>query len=86
MPISWQDADKQFFAGVNWSDLHTLTKTIGTGQSVENAGNLYMLNPVTPLPVSEFPLSPEKQTKEAQKLTAQKKEIAMMQAWLKAKP
>lgn len=51
--VLWTDADAQFDAFSN-ADLQQIVSAIGTDHSVNVAGNLRLLKPVTPKPLSEL--------------------------------
>ncbi|HSW87296.1 MAG TPA: site-2 protease family protein [Rhabdochlamydiaceae bacterium] len=74
-PVSWKQADAQFASNINWKDLDRLTQSIGTSQAMTHAGNLYLLNPVTPVLKKDLPLSEEEQARANSLLNEQRKEI-----------
>lgn len=88
-PVSWKQADAQFASNIHWKDLERLTQSIGTSEQLTHAGNLYMLNPVTPVLKKDIPLSPEEQAfanaqlKEIEKLKDPNQKAAALQ-WLEA--
>lgn len=73
--ISWQNEDADFNKHINWKDLQTITKTIGSERPVTSAGDLVLLKPVTPKTQMELVLSPEKQAWLASEILERKKEI-----------
>jgi regulator of sigma E protease len=73
--LSWKDADGYFASSIPVADLIKMTSSIGTKEPIKQLGNLTMLNPVTPKPYSDFPLSEEQKEERAELLAAQKKQI-----------
>jgi len=53
-PISWKKTNEFFNAKVNYDELGHLINSIGTRDQVNEIGNLKLLNPVKPLPLSNF--------------------------------
>ncbi len=74
-PVSWKDADKAFVAGIQWKDLGNMIQSIGTAQPIKQLGNLVLLNPVSPKPMSQLPIPEEKKEEIAAAFEAQRKEI-----------
>lgn len=72
---SWQEADHNYESTINWADLQKITSTLGMHSKTAVAGELHLLNPITPKTRSEFILSPEKQALYSTELLAQKKNI-----------
>ncbi len=70
-----QTADEQFEKEVNWQDVAKIASTLGTNHPVKNAGDLYLLRPVTPKMRNEIVFSPENQQQLNTALLEQKKEI-----------
>lgn len=73
--VSWKIADKDFDSSINWDDLQKITSSIGSASLQKEAGNLRLLNPVTPKPLTEFPFYIEKKDAYAQEVNAHKKAI-----------
>lgn len=73
--ISSLSEDADFDKHINAKDLLAIVKSIGTGHPVKQAGNLYLLAPITPKTQSELMLSPEKQAWLTTSLLEKKKEI-----------
>ncbi len=67
-PIAWQQADAQF-ESFQSADLQKIASSIGTSHEISSSGNLYLLNPVTPIPFGQFGVEV------AQKFENKKKEI-----------
>ena len=76
--VSWQEADNSFFLGVNFSDLQAMSSTIGTDGLVKEKGNLVLLSPVEPKPLTAFPLPDSIKTRLAADFMEQKKRIEKM--------
>jgi len=74
-PISWKLADEEFDNQMNWGELRKITQSIGTSHPIKEAGNYYLLNPITPKMRSDFELSPERQAWLNAELLEQKKEV-----------
>ncbi len=73
-PDSWKEADR-YFTDFSMEELKTIVHSIGGQQLVHEAGNLRLLNPVTPICLSDFPLPKEKKLQRQMKLEDQKKAI-----------
>jgi regulator of sigma E protease len=56
----WKDADSQFDSHIDWDALQRMVFSIGTGKSIEEVGNLVLLQPVTPKPLYVFGQDPDK--------------------------
>ena len=76
--VLWTEADQQFdqFSTV---DLEKIVNSIGTDNSIAEAGTLHLLNPISPKPLIEFSLSEEQKAQIANELTASRKEIEAIQ-------
>lgn len=74
-PVSWKDADKAFTAGIAWNDLSSMIQSIGTERPMKQLGNLILLNPVSPKPMSQLDIPEEKKEEMEATLAAQRKEI-----------
>ncbi|HSX10499.1 MAG TPA: site-2 protease family protein [Chlamydiales bacterium] len=72
--VIWSDADRQFDQ-FSVADLEKVVSSIGTDKPVTSAGNLHLLNPIVPKPLSDFPLTEEQRARLTQDLTETKKEI-----------
>lgn len=59
-PISWKEADKAYIANIAWKDLNRMIQSIGTSTPLKEQGNLKLLNPVIPKPLSQMSISQEK--------------------------
>ncbi len=73
--LSWKDADQYFLSNTNWSELSQITNALGTSKAPTQVGSFYLLNPITPRPLSEFPLTETQRTWLAQREDEQKKQI-----------
>lgn len=58
--VSWKEADRAFVEGIQWNDLDRMIQSIGTSQPIKALGNLKLLNPVAPKPLSQLSISNEK--------------------------
>jgi regulator of sigma E protease len=76
--ISWKAADNKFMAGVAFEDLQKLSQSIGTENRLQSIGDLHLLAPIQPKPLSEFPLSESIKERLASEFIAQKKQIEQM--------
>lgn len=76
--VSWKDADKAFVAGIQWNDLNKMIQSIGTVDPIKTLGNLKLLNPVTPKPLSQLSISSEKREEIEAQTKAQLKQIEEM--------
>jgi regulator of sigma E protease len=74
-PVSWKDADKAFVSSIAWSDLGNMIQSIGTERPTKQAGNLVLLNPVSPRPMLLLDIPEEKKEEIEAALAAQRKEI-----------
>ena len=73
IPSHNEDAD--FDKHINWNDLQTIVKSIGSGRLVKQAGNLVLLKPIEPKTQNELMLTPDKQAWLATAILERKKEI-----------
>jgi regulator of sigma E protease len=76
--ISWKKADADFMGGISFSDLEQLTHSILTKERLSSLGNLYLLKPVEPKPLSALPLKDSAQAIRESTLSQQKKQIEEM--------
>ncbi|HSX04779.1 MAG TPA: RIP metalloprotease RseP [Rhabdochlamydiaceae bacterium] len=74
---SWRESDNTF-ANFPLDHLKAIVNSIGSQQPVHEAGNLRLLNPVTPIRLSDFPLPDEKKMQREQQIEEQKKTIEAM--------
>lgn len=74
-PVSWKTADSTIASGVNFKDLQMLIDSIGTSGRLAELGDLCLLQPVKPKPVSDFTLSEATRTRLANEFVEQKKRI-----------
>jgi regulator of sigma E protease len=74
-PVSWKEADKAFVAGIQWEDLNRMVQAIGTQDAIREMGNLKLLNPVTPKPFNQLPISAQKKEELESLASAQHKQI-----------
>lgn len=76
--VLWTEADRQFddFSAQN---LEKIVSSIGTNHPVAHSGDLYLLNPVTPKPLSDFVLSEPQKAQLAEELAQSRKEIEKIQ-------
>lgn len=73
--VSWKEADKAYLEGIQWNDLNKVIQSIGTPNAIRNLGNLKLLNPVTPKPLSQLSISSEKREELDAQTKAQLKQI-----------
>lgn len=73
--VLWDAADEEFDKQLNWADLQEIEKSIGSADSVDQKGNLYLLNTVKPKKISDFELPPELAAIRATTLQEQRKKI-----------
>ncbi|HSX11862.1 MAG TPA: site-2 protease family protein [Rhabdochlamydiaceae bacterium] len=71
---SWKNADHNF-ANFSMDQLKTIVHSIGSQKPIWQAGTLRLLNPVTPIRMSEFPLSEEKKAERERQIAEQKKAV-----------
>ncbi len=71
-PISWENEDEKFYANVKWADLNKIVQNLG---SVRQSGNLYLLNPITPIPQDEYPANRSQLRQTAELVKEQQKNI-----------
>ncbi len=74
-PVSWKEADKAFVAGIQWDELTKMVQSIGTKNLIKEQGNLKLLNPISPKPLSQMSISEEKREQMALEAAAQLKMI-----------
>lgn len=77
--ISSQHADASFDKQLILKDMQKIAESIGTGHLITEAGNYYLLKPVTPKIRSDFALSPEKQALMVADIQEQQKEIEQIE-------
>lgn len=70
----WTNADSQF-EEFGPKDLNAIVSSIGTDKPVMEAGNLHLLNPITPQPLTDLPLSASQKSQLKQEFAHSKKEI-----------
>jgi len=63
----YREADKSFEASFEVAQLEKIIHTIGTNSVTRDAGNLRLLNTVTPAPLREIPVQPKKKPAKAKK-------------------
>lgn len=73
--IGASEGDKTFIHSFDVPDLETLIQSIGSGQLQREKGNFTLLEPVTPLPISSFPMSDVQRKINEETLAKQKKAI-----------
>ncbi|MFI5334920.1 MAG: site-2 protease family protein [Chlamydiales bacterium] len=77
--ISWKNVDRFFLENVQWDTLEKIIHSLGTEKEVQHAGNFFLLSPVTPVAMNEFPLNPGQRTHVEDKENAIKKQIASIE-------
>jgi regulator of sigma E protease len=58
--VSWKEEDHVFKSATNWEALLPITRSIGTNEKVVSNDNFYLLNPITPIRLKDFPLPESK--------------------------
>lgn len=87
--VSYLEEDQRFLNGTHWDDLQLMTRSIGQNAPLTQQGSFYLLEPITPIPLKDFPFSEEqrkvyetalaKQEEAIQKLTdAEEREQATL--------
>ncbi|NGX45932.1 MAG: putative zinc metalloprotease [Chlamydiae bacterium] len=74
----WTEADKAFASSFEIGDLKKIISQIGVvqgGKGEVKAGDLRLLNPIAPIAMQDFPLSPEKEVERQEYLASRKKAI-----------
>ncbi len=78
-PLSWKEADKSFVASFEMQQLDKIIRSIGTKNPVTQAGNLTLLAPIKPIPVSQIPKAEEQSQKQLEKISKRKQEIEQIE-------
>lgn len=73
--VSWQNSDSDFVQGISFSDLGQLEHSLLTKERLASIGNLYLLQPIEPKPLSSLPLKDSVQNRMQDTLSQQKKQI-----------
>lgn len=73
--VSWKDADNYYLKHTDLQAISEITAKLGVDQAPSQSKNFYLLEPVMPRPLSEFPLTSEQKAWLAQKEAEQKKQI-----------
>lgn len=55
----WSEADKDFIASLDLNDIEKITQTIGTDRQLQESGSLHLLQPVPPISIQAFPMTPK---------------------------
>ena len=76
--ILWTKADDQF-ADFSIQNLSQIVSSIGTDHLVSNAGDLHLLNPITPKPLNQFLFTDSQKTLLEEQMAKSKKEIESIQ-------
>ncbi len=74
-PIPFEKADEDFMKGVSFADLNALVDGVGVKKALNNKGNLYLLKPIVPKPMSDFLVSDSIKEKRMTMEAEQKKQI-----------
>jgi len=77
-PLTWKNEDRQFVQSINWNELSEMVASLSSDKTKKNVGDLYLLNPVTPVPYKDLPFSPEYRMRIMGAFAAQEKEIQAM--------
>jgi regulator of sigma E protease len=78
-PVSWKEADKAFVAGIQWSDLEKMIQSIGSLNPIKELGDLRLLNPAQPKPMSQLSIPDEKREQMEAVIAGQRKQIEEIQ-------
>lgn len=73
--VPYQHANAGFNQTVEWMQLHQIADSIGTGSPRTQEGNLFLLNPVSPMARRDFPMSDEAKAWYAAELLERRQEI-----------
>lgn len=73
--VSWKEADKAFVADIRWDDLDRMVESIGTSSPIETLGNLQLLKPVVPKPLTQLSIPSEKRAELEEIAEEQRKEV-----------
>lgn len=77
--LSWKDADANFDSSIDWAALQKMILSIGTSNRITQAGDLFLLNPITPKPFSYYASAPEKREWYEERIREQQKRIEAIQ-------
>lgn len=75
---SWKDADKQFMHSIHLREIKLIEQSIGTKNPITEIGNLQLLRPIKPKPISQFTLTPSAQERLKSEVARQKERIDEM--------
>jgi regulator of sigma E protease len=73
--VSWLNADASFDDQVNWSDIQTIAKTVGTDHLVAKKGDFVLLKPITPKTIVDFDLPEDKKALLAKEVEIRQRQI-----------
>lgn len=74
-PVSPQEADKDFISSFDIAQMNKILQTLGASTPVTSAGNLILLPPVTPIPLTELQIDENLAKQRDQRIEQKKKEI-----------
>ncbi len=77
--ISWKDVDRFFLESFQWDTLSKIINSLGTGKETPQAGNFFLLAPITPKPLSEFNLDSSQKSHVERKENSIKERIASIE-------
>lgn len=72
---NWKSADGAYESSINPTNLSRITQAIGTAEPVLNAGDLYLLSPVSLVSMSDLSIDPKVRALAMQQYEAEKKAI-----------
>lgn len=72
---SWKSSDQVFADSFDMASLQKIVDSIGSDQSVQEAGNLRLLSPVVPIAAQDFPLTVAERAQNEKKLAEARKKI-----------
>lgn len=73
--VNWSNEDEVFIKGTNWEELLPIVRTIGSKEPLKSNGAFHLLQPVTPIRLKDFPLSPAEREEYEKRLDAERAEI-----------
>jgi regulator of sigma E protease len=77
--VSWRDEDQFFLSQINPAKMSEITAALGTKNEVQQAGNFFLLPPVEPRPIAEFPMNDSQKSQYEQRESEQRKQIESIQ-------
>ncbi len=78
-PIAWKSADAVYRQDIDWQALEQMIQSVGSSAPLAQSGNLRLLQPVTPRPLLDLPLSQEIRAQIAHSIEEQKRAIEALE-------